>query len=435
MAPSAISRWYQKVADFNVETLFIRKRPPGPPRSVFINENLPEDYFDQKHRPKQEHIYTSNQVITSKYTIITFLPRNLLEQFRRVANVCVSCFYFILFPPLIFHASAPSFFLGIAILQFFNKFSTISPGLVILPLLIVLGITAIKDAYEDIKRHQSDRRVNHSHIRVMSGGDWVNPNVMANKSRTFVRGIVPMTSHKKVKKVKVDKTAIPDDVEMQVHRGTSLTGDTLTPHDHGIEYDDDKFLNEQGESHLFGHEKPHRPHWKKTLWEDVRVGDFVKIMDNDSLPADILICATSEDENVAFVETKNLDGETNLKSRNAVPALTQLRTAMDCANKVNRFEIDCDRPDTNMYKLNGTIRANDEKYPVDLQMTLLRGTVLRNTGWVIGIVLFTGQDTKIVMNSGGTPSKRSKVERQMNPQVYVLYLCDAKTLIVADLIY
>lgn len=89
MAPSAVSRWYQKVAEFNVESLFSRKPPPGPPRSVFVNENLPEDYFDHKHRPKKDYIFSSNQVITSKYTIITFLPRNLLEQFRRIANVCV----------------------------------------------------------------------------------------------------------------------------------------------------------------------------------------------------------------------------------------------------------------------------------------------------------------------------------------------------------
>lgn|SRR5882762_972576 len=89
MAPTAFSRWYGKVAAFNVESLFSRKRPAGPPRSVSINENLPDDYFDHKHRPKKEHIYVSNQVITSKYTIITFLPRNLLEQFRRIANVCV----------------------------------------------------------------------------------------------------------------------------------------------------------------------------------------------------------------------------------------------------------------------------------------------------------------------------------------------------------
>jgi phospholipid-translocating ATPase len=307
-----------------------------------------------------------------------------------------------------------SFFLGIAILQFFSKFSTISPGLVILPLLVVLGITALKDGYEDVKRHQSDKRVNHSQVRVLSGGDWVNPNVMANKYRTFVRGIVPKGRNKKVKTV---HNATPEDVEMQAHPAPPAA----IAVDDGREYDDDESSpNQQQEFHLFGHEKPQRPHWKKTLWEDVRVGDFVKIMDNESLPADILICATSEDENVAFVETKNLDGETNLKSRNALPVLTQLRTATDCASQPNKFHIDCDRPDTNMYKLNGAAVIGEEKFPVDLQMTLLRGTVLRNTGWVIGIVLFTGEDTKIVMNSGGTPSKRSKVERQMNPQVYVI---------------
>jgi phospholipid-translocating ATPase len=72
-----------------------------------------------------------------------------------------------------------------------------------------------------------------------------------------------------------------------------------------------------------------------------------------------------------------------------------------------------------MYKLNAAVVVGEEKSPVHLEMALLRGTVLRNTAWVTGVVLFTGEDTKIVLNSGGTPSKRSKVERQMNPQVYV----------------
>ena len=160
-----------------------------------------------------------------------------------------------------------------------------------------------------------------------------------------------------------------------------------------------------------------RPHWKKKAWEDTVVGDFVKVLDNESIPADILICSTSEDENVAFVETKNLDGETNLKSRNAVPALTHLRTASDCASPRNAFRIDCDKPDVNMYRLNAAVKVGSETFPVDMQMALLRGTVLRNTKWVIGVVIYTGEDTRIVMNSGGTPSKRSKVERQMNPQV------------------
>ena len=301
------------------------------------------------------------------------------------------------------------FFAGIAILQFFPKFSTISPGLVILPLLIVLTITALKDGYEDIKRHQSDRRVNHSQVRVLSGGDWVNPNITGNKERTFVRGVLPISRNKKVE--------YPGTKDLE--RGAPAQDTTI---DTTIEYDSDEVVEEHHKIFELGYGAPKKPHWRKTKWEDVRVGDFVKIMDNESFPADILICATSEDENVAFVETKNLDGETNLKSRNAIPSLTHLRTAAHCANKLDGFKVECEKPDTNMYKLNGTVSVGDEKYPVDIQETFLRGTILRNTKWAIGLVLYTGLDTKIVLNSGGTPSKRSKVEREMNPQVYVYYL-------------
>lgn len=159
------------------------------------------------------------------------------------------------------------------------------------------------------------------------------------------------------------------------------------------------------------------PRWRKARWEDVKVGDFVKIYDDESIPADIIICATSEEENVAFVETKNLDGETNLKSRSACPELTYLRHAKACADPKNSFSVDCEQPNNNMYRLTATVAMSNGKYPIDLDQTLLRGTVLRHTKWVIGLVIYTGQDTKIVLNSGGTPSKRSKVERQMNPQV------------------
>ena len=70
-----------------------------------------------------------------------------------------------------------------------------------------------------------------------------------------------------------------------------------------------------------------------------------------------------------------------------------------------------------MYRLNAVVNVEGQQHTVDINNVFLRGTVLKNTGWAIGFVLFTGEDTKIVMNSGGTPSKRSRVERQMNPQV------------------
>lgn len=137
--------------------------------------------------------------------------------------------------------------------------------------------------------------------------------------------------------------------------------------------------------------------------------------------ADIMICATSEEEDVAYIETKNLDGETNLKSRNAVNGLSELRTVEACSTTPLR--IDLEAPEVNMFKLNGAAIKLQELggetviHPITLETTLLRGCVLKNTAWVIGVVIFTGHDSKIVANSGRTPSKRSKVEKQMNPQV------------------
>lgn len=302
----------------------------------------------------------------------------------------------------------------IAILQFFPLFSTVSPGLVILPLLLVLGITACKDAYEDIKRHQSDRRINSTVVRILEGGDFVNNNATGKKSKTFVRGLIPKSLRKKPQVVK------SEDLEMQSPGSPQPTPD----HENLEESYDDGYEYDYPPDGVEGHEADHRsrrhdrhPRWHKARWEDVKVGDFVKIHDHEPIPADIVICATSEEDNVAFVETKNLDGETNLKSRSACPELTHLHDAKACADPRNPFHIDCESPDNNMYRLTATVVMPDGKYPVDLGQTLLRGTVLRHTKWVIGLVIYTGQDTKVILNSGGTPSKRSKVERQMNPQV------------------
>lgn len=61
-------------------------------------------------------------------------------------------------------------------------------------------------------------------------------------------------------------------------------------------------------------------------WKDVRVGDFVKVVSNEILPADLLLLHTSDHNGVCHIETATLDGETNLKQRQVVPGLyTQVR--------------------------------------------------------------------------------------------------------------
>ena len=71
-------------------SLFAKRKEPRSPCIVFVKQDLPHDYFDQRGRILIEHVYAITQDITSEHNIVTFLPRNLLEQFRQIANMCVS---------------------------------------------------------------------------------------------------------------------------------------------------------------------------------------------------------------------------------------------------------------------------------------------------------------------------------------------------------
>lgn len=84
-----------------------------------------------------------NSIVTSKYNVVTFFPRSLFEQFRRIANV-----YFLVISILMMVGWYTSLFV-----------SPLSPFSTLVPLILVLGVTMIKDGAEDLKRHRSDKRV------------------------------------------------------------------------------------------------------------------------------------------------------------------------------------------------------------------------------------------------------------------------------------
>ena len=143
----------------------------------------------------------------------------------------------------------------------------------------------------------------------------------------------------------------------------------------------------------------------------LEVGDLVLLRDNDQVPADIIVLATSNPDALAFVETKNLDGETNLKVRKALKATSSIMSEEDLEHA--HFAIDSEPPHANLYTYNGVLKyrpalegkgGNEEKQEaVTINELLLRGCSIRNTKWVIGLVVFTGADTKIMLNGGNTP--------------------------------
>lgn len=124
------------------------KRPPDKEkvilRVVQNNAILPEN-LPHKHHPHKG--YAKNKVRTTKYTILSFIPKNLFEQFHRIANL---------------------YFIGIVLLNWFPKINAFGKEIAILPVLFVLGVTAIKDWYEDFRRYKSDKRINNLTCRVYS---------------------------------------------------------------------------------------------------------------------------------------------------------------------------------------------------------------------------------------------------------------------------
>ncbi|KAG0497021.1 hypothetical protein HPP92_001712 [Vanilla planifolia] len=211
-------------------------------------------YINDPARTNESVDFAGNSIRTAKYSILTFLPRNLFEQFHRLAYI---------------------YFLVIAILNQLPQLAVFGRGASILPLAFVLFVTAVKDAYEDYRRHRSDRVENNRTSPILS--------------------------------------------------------------DHG------DFL-------------PKR-------WKDIRVGEIIKIQSNESLPCDIVLLSTSDPTGVAYVQTINLDGESNLKTRYA-----KQETIIRAPEKQGLAGmIRCETPNRNIYGFHAYMEIDGKGSPSDPQ--------------------------------------------------------------------
>ncbi|RLM62239.1 putative phospholipid-transporting ATPase 8 [Panicum miliaceum] len=158
----------------------------------------------------------------------------------------------------------------------------------------------------------------------------------------------------------------------------------------------------------------------ETEWKKLRVGDIVKVKKDEFFPADLLFLSSSYDDGICYVETMNLDGETNLKRKQALEATLSMNDE-HCFHNFKAF-IQCEDPNEKLYSFLGTLYYNEQQYPLSPQQILLRDSKLRNTSYIYGTVIFTGHDTKVMQNAMEPPSKRSSVERRMDKIIYLLFV-------------
>ncbi|GJJ67904.1 phospholipid-transporting ATPase [Entomortierella parvispora] len=159
-------------------------------------------------------------------------------------------------------------------------------------------------------------------------------------------------------------------------------------------------------------------------WHSIKVGDIVRVEGGESFPADLVLLSSSEPEGMCYIETSNLDGETNLKIKQALPETVHLITPLEASNLGGLIR--SEQPNNSLYTFDGTLLMNrtqgtPKELPLDPTQILLRGAQLRNTRWVYGVVIFTGHESKLMRNASATPIKRTSVEKMTNVQIIFLF--------------
>lgn len=440
----------------------------GAGRRIFFNTPLPRDARDAQGNPLVA--YPRNKIRTAKYTPLSFVPKNLWFQFHNIANI---------------------YFLFIIILGAFYIFGVNNPGLAAVPLIVIVIITAIKDAIEDWRRTTVDNELNNTAVRRLTG--WTNVNTSEDsislwrrfkkantRAVTFLWKLYKKRQAKKSTDADSDTNAngnaprptmdtyrssfMSDRNSIQLSQG-DINDIQMTPvtspvdpqgRDHFGGSDMSNRQSHMGqtltvpqvEQHHVTPEttrrnygsliNPHAPSsgkakFQRSYWKNVQVGDFVKLFNDEQVPADVVILSTSDHDGVCYVETKNLDGETNLKIRNALHCGQSIKRGTDCEK--SNFVLESEQPHANLYSYSGVVRwqqhdasegKGDMAEPIGINNLLLRGCSVRNTSWVLGVVVYTGAETKIMLNSGITPSKRAKISRDLNWNVsynFIILFC------------
>ena len=281
---------------------FWRKPPPPTDEPLTVQ-------FHQIYDQEGDLLHIDNKISTTKYKVWNFIPKNLFEQFSRIAN-----FYFL-----------------IIVLLLTSGWGPIKATTAAFPLIIVVGISMIREGIEDFLRHKSDNKVNQAKAHKLENGTW-----------------------------------------------------------------------------------------RECDWQNIHVGEFLLINKDEQVPADLVLFSTSDPDAIAYVDTCNLDGETNLKIHQGIQ---ETKTITEPTN-ISQLQgsVTCDQPNNLLYTFNGYLILSDQRYPLDNRNVLLRGCILRNTNWAIGLVVYTGLESKLMMNSSAARSKRSKLERGLNSKLISIFI-------------
>lgn len=251
-----------------------------------------------------------------------------------------------------FSKVANAYFLLVAILQMIPGLSTTGTYTTIVPLLIFVSISMGKEGIDDLRRYRLDKEENNRRAYVL-------------KPTEEVADIINVDA--------VDTSPDEDPERRSIARPKQM--------------------------------------WVDTKWVDVKVGDVIKLDRDDSVPADVVLLHAEDPNGIAYIETTALDGESNLKSKQPSTAVVEACSNADEIMKATspsnptpkRMHFVVEDPNVDLYKFDGNVTVNGKRFPLTNSEVVYRGSILRNTQFAYGMVIYTGEECKIRMNANHSP--------------------------------
>ena len=278
---------------------------------------------------QQPEKYCDNSIRTSQYTLYSFLPLAIINQYKTPFNW---------------------FFLIQAIIDCIPSISSVNPVTTIMPVVIVLIISLIREAVEDYRKYSNDKLANETMVSVYK-----------------------------------------------------------------------------------------MPSFLKQKCSLIKIGNIIKVRKEEMIPADLLIIKTSLSNGFCYMQTSNLDGETTLKPREAI-YMTQKKLNAEKPASFRRLlnpnddncYIEVDNPSKDIYQIEGTIFFKGEKTYFNSKNILLRGSRLKNVRYVYGVAIYTGKDTKLMLNINRTTLKISDIDYILGKIViFLIGMCILVTIIAS----
>ncbi|XP_058133904.1 probable phospholipid-transporting ATPase IIB isoform X3 [Dasypus novemcinctus] len=156
---------------------------------------------------------------------------------------------------------------------------------------------------------------------------------------------------------------------------------------------------------------------------DIQVGDLIIVEKNQRIPSDMVFLRTSEKAGSCFIRTDQLDGETDWKLKVAVSCTQRLPSLGDLFS-INAY-VYAQKPQLDIHSFEGTFTREDSDPPVHeslgIENTLWASTVVAS-GTVIGVVIYTGKETRSVMNTSNPKNKVGLLDLELNQLTKALFL-------------